>query len=340
MKRMMSNARKRAKYLAGSMCGSALLRPIARRVLLRHTNIIYYHLIGESQLYSACEATVDQFSRDLASLKKVFDFATLERICEHNRNGSASDSPLLALTFDDGFRLSGTELMQVLDYHGVKATQFLIMSCVDNLSLMWRHKISAIASMVPEATYVAKYNELAARAGFSPIPTGADLQPASAGWSMARKDKWADELWRACDMPPVDEFLDEYRPYFTWKEVQTWLGAGHCVGLHTQTHPYCSRLEDDEIEEEIVRPGEELRKRLSLKFLPFAYPFGDRLPAPKERALLERGTFDSAFGIRGFSRRGTAQDRLERAGIAGWGIGWSVFARPMILAGVTRSAAT
>jgi peptidoglycan/xylan/chitin deacetylase (PgdA/CDA1 family) len=340
MNRMMSEARKRAKYLAGSLCGSALLRPFARRVFLHHTNIIYFHLIGECQPYSPSDATVDQFSQDLARLRKVFTFTTLEKMCEHNQSGSASDTPLLALTFDDGFRLSGTDLMQVLDYHGVKATQFLIVSCMDNLSLMWRHKISAIASMVPEAIYVAKYNDLAARAGLSPIRAGADLQPASAGWMMERKDEWAAELWRACDMPPVGEFLDEYRPYFTWKEVQTWLGAGHSVGLHTQTHPYCSRLMDDEIEAEVARPGEELRKRLNLDFLPFAYPFGDRLPAPKERALLERGIFDSAFGIRGFSRRGTAHDRLERAGIAEWGIGWSVFARPMILAGVTRSAAT
>jgi peptidoglycan/xylan/chitin deacetylase (PgdA/CDA1 family) len=337
---MMSDVRNMAKYLAGSICGSALLRPIARKVFLHHTNIVYYHLIGEGQPYSASDASVDQFSRDLASLKKVFDFTTLERICEHNRNGSVPDRPLLALTFDDGFRLSGTELMGVLDYHGVKATQFLIMSCVDNLSLMWRHKISAIAAMVPEAVYVARYNDLATRAGFSPIRTAADLHSASTTWIMARKDEWADELWRACDMPPVGEFLDEYRPYLSWSEVQTWLEGGHGIGLHTQRHPYCSRLTDSEIEEEIVRPGEDMRRRLGLDFLPFAYPFGDRLAAPKERALLERGIFDSAFGIRGFSRRGTPDDRLERAGIAEFGIGWPVFARPMILAGMGGSAAT
>jgi peptidoglycan/xylan/chitin deacetylase (PgdA/CDA1 family) len=340
MHRFVSEARKGAQYLAGSLCGSALLRPFARRVFVHHTNIIYYHLIGENQAYSPSDATVVRFSQDLTRLRKVFTFATLKKVCEHNQSDSVSDTPLLALTFDDGFRMSGTELMQVLNHHNVKATQFLIMSCMDNLSLMWRHKISAIASMVPEAIYVTKYNDLAARAGFSPIRAGADLQLACAGWSMARKDEWADELWRACDMQPVGGFLDEYRPYFTWKEVQTWLDAGHSVGLHTQTHPYCSRLNDDEIEEEVARPGQELRKRLCLDFLPFAYPFGDRLPAPKERALLQRGIFDSAFGIRGFSPRGTAHYRLERAGIAGLGLGWSVFAKPMILAGVTRSAAT
>ena len=34
-------------------------------------------------------------------------------------------------------------------------------------------------------------------------------------WDMARKDELADALWAACDMPPLSEFLDEHRPYFT-----------------------------------------------------------------------------------------------------------------------------
>jgi peptidoglycan/xylan/chitin deacetylase (PgdA/CDA1 family) len=341
-KRLLSDVKNRARNLAGSICGSALLRPVARRMFLSHTNVVYYHLIGERQPYyrsaSDVEYTVDRFSRDLAELKKVFTFTTLEKICEHNRGDFASDRPLMALTFDDGFSLSGPELLQVFNYHDVKATHFLIMSCVDNRNLMWKNKIFAIEAMVPESIYVARYNELAGRAGLPPIRSRPDFLSASSAWSMSRKDEWADELWRTCHMPPLAEFLDEHRPYLSWKEIEEWLGAGHSVGLHTHTHPYCSRLTDDEIEQEIALPAEELRMRFNLGFLPFAYPFGDRIPAAKERALLERGIFDSVFGTRGFSRRGTAHHRLERAGIEEWGIGWPVFGRPMILCGLTGSA--
>ncbi len=337
-----SDVKDAARHLAGSICRSPLLHPVARRMFRHHTNVVYYHIIGERQPYyrSGFDGpyALDRFSRDLANLKRVFTFTTLEKICEHNQNGVASDEPLMALTFDDGFRQSGPEFMQVLDYHDVKATQFLIMSCVDNRNLMWRNKIFAIEGAVPESTYVARYNELAGRAGFPSIRSGAELRPASLAWSMSRKDEWADELWRACNMPPLAEFLEEHRPYLSWAEIEGWLGAGHSVGLHTLTHPYCSRLDDDEIEQEIVRPAADLRKRFNLNYLPFSYPFGDRMSAAKEQALLDRGVFDSAFGIRGFSRRGTARHRLERAGIEEWGIGWSVFGRPMILCGLTGSA--
>jgi peptidoglycan/xylan/chitin deacetylase (PgdA/CDA1 family) len=225
-----------------------------------------------------------------------------------------------------------------MQYHGVKATMFLIMACVDNQHLMWCNKIFAIEASVPESTYVQQYNALAARVGFPSIAGGADFRPATAKWDMSRKDEFADQLWRDCDMPPVAEFLDEHRPYLSWQEIQAWLNAGHSMGLHTLTHPYCSRLRDEEIEEEVARPGEDLRNRLNLDFLAFAYPFGDRLAPAKERALLQRGIFDCAFGTRGFARRGTAAHRLERAGVEQWGIGWSVFGRPMLLRGLTGNA--
>jgi peptidoglycan/xylan/chitin deacetylase (PgdA/CDA1 family) len=332
-----------ARHLAGSICGSALLRPVVRRMFLRHTNIVYYHLIGERQPYYSSgpygQCTVDRFSRDLAELKTFFTFTPLEKICEYNMGGFASDKPLMALTFDDGFSLSGPEVRQVLDHHDIKVTLFLITSCVDNRNLMWRNKVFAIEAMVPERVYVARYNELGARAGFPPIASGADLRSASSAWRMSRKDELADELWRACDMPPLAEFLDEHRPYLSWKDIDGWLSAGHSVGLHTHTHPYCSRLDDEEIEAEIVRPAGELRQRFGSSFLPFSYPFGDRIAAAKEEALLKRGVFESAFGNSGFAPRGTAHHRLERAGIEEAGIGWPVFGRPAILYGLTGSAA-
>jgi peptidoglycan/xylan/chitin deacetylase (PgdA/CDA1 family) len=246
--RLISDVKNGARYLAGSICGSAILRPVARQMFLYHTNVVYYHLIGERQPYyhsgSHRAYTIDRFSRDLTNLSNVFTFTTLEKICEYNRGGFALERPPLAVTFDDGFRLNCQELMQVMDHHGVKATQFLIVSCVDNHSLMWKSKISAIEAMVPEARCVADYNALASRAGLPPIQGGADLRSATYGWPMSRKDELADELWSASDMQPLGEFLDEYRPYLSWKEIEKWLDTGHGIGLHTLTHPYCSRLAD------------------------------------------------------------------------------------------------
>jgi peptidoglycan/xylan/chitin deacetylase (PgdA/CDA1 family) len=228
--------------------------------------------------------------------------------------------------------------LQILDDHGVKVTSFLITSCIGNQNLMWRNKLCAIKTMAPPSICVAEYNALAGKAGLAPIKRVADLMSAASGWRMSLKDELADELWRACDMPPLEEFLEQHQPYFTWDEIDEWRSAGHGIGLHTRTHPFCSQLTSGEVDEEIVQPALDLRKRFGLEFLPFSYPFGDPLPIETERALLERGIFDCALGNNGFAPCGGAHHHLERAGVDSMGLGWPVFGRAMILYGLTGRA--
>jgi peptidoglycan/xylan/chitin deacetylase (PgdA/CDA1 family) len=136
-------------------------------------------------------------------------------------------------------------------------------------------------------------------------------------WDMARKDELADALWDACDMPPLAEYLDEHRPYLTREQLATWLADGHSVGLHTATHPDCSRLDADGVRAEILDPARRLSVELGVAPLYFSFPFGRRC-RPELEPLLERdGLLGCALGIRGFSPSGTSAMRLERASIEG-----------------------
>jgi peptidoglycan/xylan/chitin deacetylase (PgdA/CDA1 family) len=207
--------------------------------------------------------------------------------------------------------------MEVLDHHDVRVTSFVITGTVGNENLMWRNKLAAIRALREERLYVVQYNSLMTKVGLSSISRGDELLPASTGWNMKLKEELVDILWKACDMPVLDEFLDEHRPYFTWDGLKQWLAAGHDVGLHTATHPFCSRLGSEEVRAEIEEPASLLRSRLGLRFLPFSYPFGVRLSETAERQLYESRVFDCAFGIEGFVPRGTPDHRLERACIEG-----------------------
>jgi peptidoglycan/xylan/chitin deacetylase (PgdA/CDA1 family) len=329
------------KWLVGSVCESGLLRAAAKQVFLRHKNVVYYHVVGDDKpYYSGLYGgnTLARFSKNLEDLKKVFTFETLETVCEYKRGGFTATKPPLAVTFDDGLKLNDPRLLQILDDHGVKVTSFLITSCIDNQNLMWRNKLCAIKTMAPQSICVTQYNALAAKAGLAPIRRVADLMSATSAWRMSLKDELADELWRACDMPPLGEFLEQHQPYFTAEEIEEWLGAGHGIGLHTRTHPFCSRLTSDEVDDEVVQPALDLRKRFGLDFLPFSYPFGDPLPVETEGALLEHRIFDCAFGNRGFAPCDSVGHRLERAGVDSMGLGWPVFGRAMILYGLTGRA--
>ena len=129
---------------------------------------------------------------------------------------------------------------------------------------------------------------------------------------MSGKEELANELWEKCNMPALDEFLDEYRPYFSWEDVEEWLRRGHSVGLHTHTHPKCEMIDEKLVDQEIKVPGRLLKEKFGLSRLALAYPFGSRLDPELERKLYDEGEFDFAFGIRGVSRKGTEPYRMER----------------------------
>jgi peptidoglycan/xylan/chitin deacetylase (PgdA/CDA1 family) len=311
-----------------------------RRCLRGGINVVYTHYVGEAAPYYAdyyLGSTIDRFDRDLAILKKHFEFVPLADLVRQKGARGESSRPLLALTFDDGFDALRNGVMEVLAHHGVRVTSFVITGMVGNENLMWRNKLSAIRALRKERLYVAHYNSLMTKVGLSSISRGGELLPASRGWTMGLKEELVDALWKACDMPALKEFLDEHRPYFTWAGLKQWLAAGHDVGLHTATHPDCSRLGVEEMRVEIEEPASLLRSRLGLRFLPFSYPFGARLPGAAERELYEKRVFDCAFGIEGFVPRGTPEYRLERACIEG-SFGFNVFGS-VLLGSVTRWSA-
>lgn len=301
------------------------------------SNIIFYHRIwpgADDDIHLDTGAAIERFHGDIKILGKCFDFVSLEKMLSFNKEGSSTKRPLLALSFDDGFDLHAAGVSDVLADLGIPATTFVITGCIGNRKLMWQHKFAAIYHQRGSATFLAQFNELEQLIGINhQISSFSETCLATSKWPMKRKEEYSDELWRRCKMPPVEEYLDEVRPYFTWEGLKSWIQGGNSVGLHTYSHPFCSRLDDQEIVEEIDDAADELAGRLSLPAhgLPFSYPFGDRLPASKEKALVDQVRPLCLLGIQGLSPRGTPPHQLDRTCID-FGVDDRLFARPFIQA--------
>jgi peptidoglycan/xylan/chitin deacetylase (PgdA/CDA1 family) len=306
------------------------------RTLRGRTKIVYAHHVGPAAPYLASFGsafTAEQLDEHLSTLERHFEFAPLADVLAANGAGAGGASDRLAVTFDDGFDLIRTGALDVLEAHGVKATTFVLTAMLDNRGLMWRNKLSAIRALRPEATYVPAYNRLMQSVGGPTVAGGSELLGAAMQWDMARKDELVDELWATCDMPPLSELLDEHRPYFTRAALAQWRARGHDVGLHTATHPDCSRLDADGVRAEILEPARQLGAELGAQSVTFSYPFGRRCSADLAPMLETVGLFDCALGIRGFSRRGTSPMALERASIEG-DMRFSVYGKALL--GVPR----
>jgi peptidoglycan/xylan/chitin deacetylase (PgdA/CDA1 family) len=325
---------RRIKRAVAAGCGRALRWSRAgRRFCAGRTPIVFYHGVWrrESPALARFEGmALDRLRADLTVLAAHFDFVSLEDLLHYNRDGGPRARPPLAVCFDDGCDMIRSSAADVLDALGVPATMFVVTDCIDNRHLMWMHKLQAIAVTRGADQLVLAYNRLMAETGAGPpIRARRELTAATWCWPMERKEEYVDALYHACAMPPVEAYLEQFRPYMTWAELRAWRARGHTIGLHTRSHPFSDRLGAAAIETEIITPAAELRRDLGVDFLPFAYPFGNRLHAACEAQVADAAGLACMLGVGGLSRRGTDPRRLDR--VAGEdGLDYSLFGKPAL----------
>jgi peptidoglycan/xylan/chitin deacetylase (PgdA/CDA1 family) len=303
--------------------------PSIQRRRLDGPNIVYYHWVGAPRphyrsFYAGC--TMERFRADLDVLQRLCDIVPLE-VVVRDSFAHRGGRPCMAITFDDGFDLVRSGVMEELDRRGIPATVLLITECVGNRKLMWRNALSVLQAQVRSSSLLSAYNEETSCHGLPGIRSSTELMRASIEWPSAMKEVVVEGIWRRCGLPGVEDYLTREQPYMCWEMVNVWLSAGHSVGLHTRTHPVCSRLSASEVVSEIEQPAAELRSRLGTRFLPFSYPFGPQLPEAVARRLVEQGHVDCVMGIGGLSRRGTPPWALQRAGLEKE-LNWPIFAKP------------
>lgn len=316
---------------------------MARAYFVGHLPIVFYHGVwrrGDERLRLFGGIDAGRFEADLRVLAGRFRFVGLEEILSERQ--PPGRDPRVVLTFDDGFDSTDEQILEILARWKVPATAFVNTRSVDYESLMWQHQLFAICALRGERRFCSELNGLLEEIGAKDrVQSFAGQIAVTRSWLPARKDELVSELWRRAEMPSMESFLGEHRPYMDWSGLRAWIDAGHAVGFHTHTHPFCSQLELADLEAEFLAPARGLAARLGSRLLPFAYPFGDRLPEHLERDLVERQAFSCLLGTGGLSRRGTPPHALERIP-AEPGLDARVFGRPMIqrLRGVSARSDT
>lgn len=327
----------RAKSIAAYAMARAArigpLRPLMRGLYRRRVAIVFYHGVWEPgsenrRRFGGLE--LDAFRRELEVLRRYFRFVPLEKAIELGMGATPPDEPVMALTFDDGHDMAGSGAMEVLDEYHIPATIFVVTRCIGNQHLMWMHKFFAVLTQRGPERFAAAYNRVVEKtAAGEPITAAWQLPWSARRWPGRLREEMSQAIYDACDMPPVAEYLDRHKPYMSWSDLEAWRGRGHAVGVHTASHPFCSMLNRNEIEEELVAPAWQLRRRLSLPSVPFAYPFGDRITSREiESAVSARAGFSCMLGVDGLSPRRTSPMALQRVdGEAGLDL--HLFAKPL-----------
>jgi peptidoglycan/xylan/chitin deacetylase (PgdA/CDA1 family) len=209
----------------------------------------------------------------------------------------------MALTIDDGMDFFDDTLLSILDEYQIKPCCFLITRYLGNSGLMWRHQLSAIIRLTETARLQQAIRQVWPASDMAiPAPTdGASLLRATIALPHRSTSAFAQQLWDACQLPPVTEYLQQYRPYLDWERIAALRSIGFSFGSHPHTHPAFDRLSEDDAADEMQLSLDILRQQLGPGDYSFAYPFG-RLPPPAMRNTLEaRAGYRACFGTYGFT---------------------------------------
>lgn len=265
--------------------------------------IVYYHKVGREDkpyYFQGKGVAIEDLKKQLRFLRKYFTFIDLAEALAKWETGASLDG-YFTITTDDGFRENYTLLAPVLLEHKLSATLFIISNCVDNADLMWRNKLIAIT----RATTPDQQRELAAAcAGHFPVSAlkpGEDLlRWSTRTWEMNWKEDAVNWLWKQAGMQELSSFLKEYKPYLSSEQLLELKEAGFGFGLHSQTHPYFSKLTFNEMAQEIHGCADFLKKKLDIDSHLFSYPFGYRAASEVEEAFIDTysGEIKMLLGIK------------------------------------------
>lgn len=289
----------------------------ARRLASPALTIIIYHRVlpddvaGKQPYIGVAQSA---FREQLEFFKKNYRVVSLDEGVEHLRSGGM-EQPMLAITFDDGYRDNLTLAQPVLAEYGLSATVFVTTGCVDTGQALWPDLVRAAVYesacgqvislgdsvvMVPESTgervillkrllsYVKTLTAEQREVFLSGLPKG---QPSGA---------WQNLM-------------------LSWDETRALIKGGVSIGSHTVTHPILSKLEPDISRDEIFCSRERLERQLEQVCDLFAYPNGTVFDYSETHVsqLVAAGYKAAVTTSRGANRPGVDLFRLRRTGVYG-----------------------
>jgi peptidoglycan/xylan/chitin deacetylase (PgdA/CDA1 family) len=253
--------------------------PRLRRSSTPKFGILCYHRVGTEgvPLFSRLQPRV--FEMQMRYLRKHYRIVSLGQLCHELREADPVE-PTLAITFDDGYRDLYIHAFPVLKKYEIPATIYLIGQCVETGEVPWYDRIFLALKSAPGPSLDAKMDSLRTFELSSPE---ARVQ---AAWNIVcylrtipdiHRRAWCAAFEGRFQLPQKElegRMLD-------WDQVRAMYRGGVFFGAHTMTHPSVSRLDVDELEEELGRSRRILEERLGVPVTDFSYPFGK----PSDRSL-------------------------------------------------------
>lgn len=210
------------------------------------------------------------FERHIAFLSAHYEIVSLSTLARYLKAGYDGDRPLVAITFDDGYRDNYRYAFPILRRYGVVGTIFLTTDCIEGGTPLWPLELAYIILSTDQASLTA--NRLDRRfdlgAGVR-RPAIREVKLHLTGLPRTERELVLEELRVEAGVGNTN-FLGD--AMLRWSEIREMRDAGMEFGSHTRSHPSLPYIPLIEAKDEIALSKATLEEALDQPVVHFCYP--------------------------------------------------------------------
>lgn len=274
--------------------------------------ILYYHRVNDEgdPFFPATPTRVfDEQIRHVAAHYKV---VPLSELLDRLNNGSPE--PIVAVTFDDGYRDNYTHALPILERYGVSATIFLTTGSLDTREPLWFERLAGAVQRTSRE-FLDVELDVPRRFYFRSVEER--LRSNDGIFSILRRLTDAErriELERIIAKLGAPDLADRRDRMLRWDEARSMTTRGITFGGHTVDHPFLSKLDASGLDWEVSECRRRIEEELQRPVRYFAYPNGreEDFNAGNKDALRAAGYEAALSTIWGVNRRSTDRWELRR----------------------------
>jgi peptidoglycan/xylan/chitin deacetylase (PgdA/CDA1 family) len=255
--------------------------------------LMYHRVLPDSdpeikKIQPGLYVTPENFEKQIAYLAPRFQFIPLSRLVGMISEGRPLSGNYAVITFDDGWSDNFEFAFPILRAHNVPATIFLTTGYIESHRTLWFYQAVNLLNNrnLPTEKALAKIIK-----AVNNMPVGSNLAITdSVGFSSSviTIDRLI-ELMKQLDNASIyriiselktevgiaEDAIDSGNNMLSWKQVSEMSTGGIEFGSHGVTHSILTRLNPDEVTEELKQSKETIANRLGKEITLFSYPNGD-----------------------------------------------------------------
>ncbi len=288
--------------------------PVLTRRKQSSARILYYHRVNDDGDPFFPAISTSLFEKEMRHLARNYNVLALPDLVKHLQDGPPE--PVVAITFDDGYKDNCENAFPVLQRYGLPATIFLTTGTMDDDTPIW---FEQLAHALKTTTRESLDLEIDVPRRFL-LKTQAERLQANNGifdvlreLSDAERKVWLPRILR--ELRVADD-RDRRGKMLTWDQTRFMSVRGINFGGHTVNHPFLSRLTKENACWEASECKRRIEAELQVPVECFAYPNGrDKDIGPWGDDVIRSAGYQSAVTtIWGMNYQSTNSMRLKRGG--------------------------